>query len=662
MKLLSLTLKNFKGVKNFTLDAQGGNVSIYGDNATGKTTLADAFLWLLFGKDSQNRADFAIKTLGADGEALHGLDHSVEAELNVGGKSITLRKVYAEKWTKKRGEANKTFTGHTTDHFVDGVPVQKKEYDAAVAAVADEGVFKLLTNPRFFNDQLHWQRRREILLEVCGDVSDADVIASDKALARLPEILGNRTLEDHRKVIQTRRTEINKELDKIPVRIDEVERGLPDTAGLSKPQLETEAAGLKEAIRSKEQQIARIEEGGEVAEKTKRLREIEAELFKIQNGYQAGQGKKIQEAQKRLYDAKSKRSETALVIENTQKILEYNTRTIGDLVEKAEAKRQQWYEANAEQFAYEQSDTCPACGQKLPAERLQEAREKALADFNLRKAKRLEEITGEGKKLKARKEELEKESREKQDKLEGARKSLAAIDREVEAAASELEQVNQSLNEYMNDPAYQEKLQEKEAVEAAIRELKEGRTQEIIGIRGEIESLREQLRGAESKIANLDRREQGQKRIEELKAQERELAAEYERLEGELYLTEQFVRAKVGLLEDKINSRFEHARFKLFNVLVNGGIEEVCETLYRGVPYGSALNNAAQINVGLDIINTLSEHYEFEAPIWIDNREAVTRLIPTRAQLISLIVSEPDKKLRVEIEAANKTERKKEAV
>ena len=649
MRLNRLTLNNFKGIKSFTLDTQGEDVDIYGDNATGKTSLFDSFTWLFFDKDSLNRKDFEIKTLDADGNPLHGLDHEVEAVLELSnGKELTLKKTYREKWTKKRGSATKEFTGHTVDHFIDGVPVKKGEYEARIADIIDEDTFKLLTNPKYFNEHLHWQKRREILLEICGDISDHEVIQSNKDLSELPGILDGRTLEDHRKVIQARRTEINKELQKIPIRIDEVERGLPDTAGLNKPQLETEAAGLKEAIRSKEQQISRIEEGGEVAEKTKRLREIEAELFKIQNGYQAGQGKKIQEAQKKLYSAKSKRSEIALVIENTQKILEYNTRTIGDLVEKAEAKRQQWYEANAEQFAYEQSDTCPTCGQKLPAERLQEAREKALADFNLRKAKRLEEITSEGKKLKARKEELEKESREKQDKLEDARKSLAAIDREVEAAASELEQVNQSLNEYMNDPAYQEKLQEKEAVEAAIRELKEGRTQEIIGIRGEIESLREQLRETEAKIANLDRREQGQKRIEELKAQERELAAEYERLEQELYLTEQFIRSKVQLLEEKINSKFKMARFKLFDVQVNGALAETAETMYNGVPY-SSLNNGAKINVGLDIINTLSEHYGFMAPIFIDNREAITQLIPVRAQVISLVVSEQDKTLRVEI-------------
>jgi hypothetical protein len=147
-----------------------------------------------------------------------------------------------------------------------------------------------------------------------------------------------------------------------------------------------------------------------------------------------------------------------------------------------------------------------------------------------------------------------------------------------------------------------------------------------------------------------------EKRIEELKAQEKKLAAEYERLEGELYLTEEFIRQKVSLLEEKINSKFEMARFKLFNVLVNGAVEECCETTYQGVPF-SSLNNGARINVGLDIIRTLARHYNFYPPIFIDNREAVTSLIDMGdQQVISLIVSEKDKELRVEIEGEEEKE------
>ncbi|HHW94431.1 MAG TPA: AAA family ATPase, partial [Mogibacterium sp.] len=211
MKIKSLILRNFKGIRNFELNTDGKDVSIMGDNASGKTSLFDSFTWLLFGKDSLNRADFEIKTLKPDGKPEHGLEHSVEAILQLeDGSQIALKKVFREKWTKKKGSATATFTGHTTDYFIDGVPVQKKEYDARIAEIADENIFRLLTDPRYFNEIMHWTDRRKLLLEVCGDVSDQEVVSSNNGLSRLAEILGKRTIEQHRKVILARRAEINR--------------------------------------------------------------------------------------------------------------------------------------------------------------------------------------------------------------------------------------------------------------------------------------------------------------------------------------------------------------------------------------------------------------------------------------------------------------------
>jgi DNA repair exonuclease SbcCD ATPase subunit len=233
LTLTRLSLKNFKGVRNFVIEMNGQNVRIFGDNATGKTTLFDSFIWLLFDKDSQNKKDFAIKTL-VEGKELHGLDHEVEATFDFNGKSLTLRKVYAEKWTKKRGSATAEFSGHTTDYFIDGVPSKKNEYAAKVDSIIKEDIFKLLTSPSYFNEQVKWQDRRKTLLDICGDITTDEVISSNTELYRLQEILNGRSIEDHRKVIAARRTEINKELEKIPVRIDEIQRTLPQLDGIEK--------------------------------------------------------------------------------------------------------------------------------------------------------------------------------------------------------------------------------------------------------------------------------------------------------------------------------------------------------------------------------------------------------------------------------------------
>lgn len=648
IQLTRLTLKNFKGIKNITIETGGGNVNIYGDNATGKTTLFDAFTWLLFDKDSQNRKDFEIKTLEPDGHPIHGLDHEVEAVLEIGQETIDLKKVFKEKWTKKRGSAIAEFTGHTTDYFVDGVPVRKSEYDARVAQIADEAVFKLLTNPTYFNEQLQWQDRRKILLQICGDITDEEVIASDPALSKLPEILKNRTLEDHHKIITARRSEINKELDRIPIRIDEVQRSLSDISNINQEETCQTITNLKGMIKNKEQQIARIEGGGEIAEKIKILREIEGEILNIKNQYLSRNEAAVIEKQKQLNNTREKALSLKSNIMVLERSLAYNQKNVQELEERMENLRQEWNQVNSSLFEYEQSDdTCPTCGQLLPTEKLMAAREKALGEFNREKAERLENITAQGKRLKVQVDEITGENTKTQQKLERDRVELEITENAILGLQKEIETIQEEMNQFVKDPAYIAKLQEKQDIEAQITALEESCHEEVVKIQTEIAVLEDQVRTAENRLADVQRHKQGQERIEELKKQERTLAAEYEKLEGELFLTEQFIRSKVVLLEDRINSRFQYARFKLFDVQINGGVVETCETLYGGVPFSGGLNNAARINVGLDIINSLSEHYGFTAPIFIDNAEAVTQLIETKGQQIRLVVNEQDKVLRI---------------
>lgn len=647
MKLHKLVLGNFKGLKSFTLEPKGQSINIYGDNATGKTTIYDAFLWLLFDKDSANRKDFEIKTIGPDGQHVHGLEHSVEGTLEIdAGEYVTLQKVYKEKWTKKRGSPESEFTGHTTDYYIDGVPVKKSEYEAKIASIADEDIFKLLTSPKYFNEQLHWQERRKLLLQVCGDILDADVIASDASLSKLPVILGNRSIDDHRKVIAARRTEINKELERIPVRIDEVQRALPDIAGVDQAETAARIASLKEQIKGKQEQLVRLESGGEVAEKTKALREVEAELLAIQNEYRNKINKLLQEKQDEYNESRERSGTLKSETSKLKQSIDQHQALIDAMEKKMETLRVQWYEVTQEQLIFEDSNVCPTCGQPLPPGKVAEMKKKAKAEFNRQKAERLEKITTEGKELRAKADTLiaEKERAEKQ--FSEAIAQLEVEEKQMHLLHEELEALRQKINAFSEDPTYVKKLKEKEEIEKAIVAIKAGHDKEMESIIVQIAKLEKEVLDGEEQLSQVKRYEEGQKRVRELKEQERKLAAEYERLESELYMTEQFIRTKVKLLEEKINNRFQLARFKLFDVQVNGAVVETCETLYNGVPYPD-LNGAMKINIGLDIINTLSEFYGFLAPIFIDNREAVTKLIDTKAQVISLIVSEQDKKLRV---------------
>jgi len=646
-----LVLRNFKGIRDFTLDARSANVNVYGDNATGKTTLFDAWNWLLFDKDSENKKEFEIKTLNADGSPIHNLDHEVEATLTIKNGTIiqtfTLHKVYREKWTKKRGVVRAEFTGHTTEYFIDGVPVKKGEYEQFISEIADEQLFRLLTDPRYFNEVLKWGDRRKILLEVCGDISDAEVIASKPELAELPGILNSRTIEQHRKVVLARRKEINDELERIPVRIDEAERSKPDTEGLDEQALMQEIDAIRARIEEKQAELAAVQNGGAVAEAERRVAEIETELLRLKSELQGEWLEKIDEQRMALAKSESEHRAAEGEVISLKATIERLRRSADSQRQEIERLRQEWHQVNSEQFvAPELPDTCAACGQPLPADQVESARQRAEEEFNRCKSERLEQINQRGKAAKAEVstisseiEQLEAEIAKLNQKLE----QLAAVKAEE---AKKLAELQKRLNDATSDPRYAAKQEELQQAKAEVLALRSTATTKLDNIRLEIAKLRNEQAMLEKHRAYFDVIRQQDSRIEQLREQEKVLAVEFERLERELFLLDEFIRAKVDLLESRINSRFRLARFKLFKEQINGGLEETCEVMVEGVPYNS-LNNAARHNVGLDIIATLSEHYGIAAPIFLDNAESVTRPSETPGQQIRLIVSAADKQLRV---------------
>ena len=646
VKLMNLTLKNFKGIKKFDLGADGMDISVLGDNATGKTSLFDSFVWLLFNKDSNNRADFAIKTL-IEGKEINNLDHEVEAIFRVDGSPLTLRKVYAEEWKKKRGAPVAEFTGHKTSYVIDGVPSKKGEYQAKVDSIVKEDVFKLLTSPTFFNENLKWQDRRATLLEVCGDVEEEDVLAFNSALKDLPTILKGRTIEDHRKIIAARRAEINKELDRIPVRIDEINNSLPEV-NIDVPSIEKEVASIETKLDENATQINNIKNGSAITGKQNELRQVEMDLKEIQNELEAESvekghqvNAKIQEEESNVAILRRKKDDVEHQINRNYQEAESIERELVEL-------RSSWSEEDETKFTHETECECPTCGQALPEEDVAATREKALAAFNLEKSQKLEKINALGKSKGEKKVDLIAKNKDFEATVAKTKDAIATKALMVAKLKSELEALRNEIKDARQDKRYADKVTKKETIEKEIESLRDNAQQAVADIETEIASLRAKRTELNAQIAQQAQVVASEKRIAELEEQQKELATEFEKLEGELFLTEEFIRSKVELLTEKINSKFKYARFNLFKTNINGGIEEICETTYLGVPFSSGLNNAAKINVGIDIINTLTEHFGIRAPIFVDNAEAVTQLIDTDSQLISLVVSEKDKQLRIE--------------
>ena len=660
VKLLALTLLHFKGIKKFELHANGENVQVHGDNAAGKTSLFDAFTWLLFDKDSNNKKDFAIKTLNEDGSPMHNIEHTVEGVFSVDGVVTKFKKVYKEKWTKKRGAPKAEFTGHEMDHFVDDVPMAKGAYTKKVAEIISEDVFKLLTSPTYFNENIKWQDRRKILLEICGDITDEEVIASDKQLSQLNELLSGKTMEDMKKIIASRKKHINDELERIPVRIDELHRSIPETVA-DVSVAKASVATIEKEIEELKTQRINIKNGAAVGEKRNEIQQVTNELLQVKRDFEHDSKNEVYRLETAIQEMKG----NVQITESKKRVIfseiEQKKRQMQSLATENDRKnaqmdalRNEFETLKKQVFEFEDDCTCPTCKQNLPAEQIEQAKQTAQEAFNLSVSTRKEQIKAEGGRLNQEVQEaLEVIARLSNEinnnaELEKLDTQLADFHKTLDKLQKQLETATTSLPDVNEHEPYKALLARKAELEKAVTELEQSAYAAVADLNSEIaqlETKRNELNAEIAAVANVAYTKQ---RITELEAQQQQLAEEYESFELTDHLIDQFTRKKVDLLSERINAKFKYARFKMFDQQVNGALNEVCETLYEGVPYTTGLNNAARINVGLDIINTLAEHYGLTAPIFIDNAEAVTKFIETNAQMISLIVSEGDKQLRVE--------------
>ncbi len=665
--LQALILTYFKGIQKFEVLFNGKNAKIYGDNATGKTSLFDAFLWLLFDKDSNNDAKFALKTLDANGNEMHNVEHTVEGQFVVDGQPMTLKKVYKEVYKKTRGSVSATFSGHTTDHYVNGVPVNKKEFTDKVQVIVHEDVFRLLTNPAHFNENIDWKKRREILIELAGDVTDEQVIASDKKLALLNDLLSGKSVDDLKKIIASRKKHINDQLVALPIRIDEIMKSLPETE--SDPQsLNEKVSNIQLQIDSLMNQKQSVLNGAAIVDKQNQLKQIEFDLAQYKREFESEQSLEVNKLQVKLQEVKgneqivtSELRNIEYQVQSKQAEITATIQQIEDLEREMQVLRDEFEVLKQQKFEFKDACECPTCKQALPKEQVQAARDEAVAQYNYNISNQKDHINTEGNRLKERKIALENRITQLNKGLQGL--DITAVQTKLESAQKEVAKVEDKLQKAQTEVVdvtttseYQSFRAQKAELEQSIQSIRLGANEVAADLNNSIAQLEVDKRAINAELAHFAGVEASRARIAQLEAEQQQLAEEYATLEQQLFLAEEFTRKKVAMLEERINGLFQHATFKLFSEQVNGGLNETCETLYKGVPYGSGLNNAAKINVGLDIINTLSKHYGIQAPIFVDNAEAVTKLIDTNAQMISLVVSEQDKVLRVELEDKNLAE------
>lgn len=648
IELKKLELLNFKGIKELTIEF-GKETNIFGRNETGKTTIFDSFTWLLFGKDSTNRSDFNIKTLDKNGEFIHGLDHQVTGILLVGGKEVILRRLLKENWVKKRGSAEAIFSGNTTEYFINEEPKKEKDYKEYINSLIDENVFKLLTNPMHFNVNTSWQDRRKILLSIVGDVSDEDVISNSEKLKDLPGLLNGNSIDSFKAIIASKKKKLNEQLKAIPIRIDEINRNLPVLAeNVDYKALEAERAAIKgelnviESQLESQQRIADdfIKRQSELSVKKNKLKDLELQI-------ERDSMKSLNDMNMKLMELGYKKDTLERRIKQDTEIIAKNQDEIQKLQDEMQEYRDEYKVVFEEPFNEPDRENfvCPTCKQNLPEEDVEKQISGLLANFKSNKLKRLEEISNQGKWRKVKVEQLQDESDSLNIAIQNNEVELAKLDEEIKATQAVLNaEKNKELNvDYRSNTEYAALEDEIKKIEKNLLPVnQDGR------VRQKREELQDRLQEINTVLSNKQVIEDSKSRIKELEDEERIFSQQIAELEGQEFLAEEFIKAKVSMLEKRINDTFKYVTFKMFDVQINGGITETCQALIKGVPFADA-NNAAKYNAGIDIINTLSKFYGTTAPVFIDNREGIIELIETDSQIINLIVSKKDKVLRVEV-------------
>ncbi len=637
VKILRLTLENFKGQRHLELALDGRSAVVYGDNGTGKTTINDAWTWLLFGKDSHGDAKFDLKPHGADRAVLDNRAiTSVEAELDVDGEALTLRRTYAEKWSSRRG-SGEVFDGHTSDFFVDGVPVKKYAFEEAVAGLCDESLFRTLTNVTWFCGGMNWRDRRAVLFDLGNIREDRALLAEREEFTPLLEAMGRLNLDEFRKKLQAERKGLIGVRDDVPARMDECRKIALDLREIDFPALERERAALAARQNEVRADLTRLDHGALLERRrNERTAAMEALRTLERENREHRQSQVNGDVDRLSWELEHRKA----ALQNMERRMEGQKQEAAGLEETLERMRRRWREINARTL---DGAACPTCGRPLEGELLKKAEETFRAD----KQRDLDNLVKDSEVNKARLENLRLCLAQDTDRLSQERAELNKLQEALEEARRAVTKVDDL-------PDYRER---RDALEAEVRRLDgeiKATEEDGAGARAELErsdrELTEKIRSLDGQLAMRDVLAEADRRIEDLRRQGLETEARLERLDRLADLCEAFVRYKTGAIEESVNGRFETVRWELFEEQVNGGLAERCEAIVGGTAYNGGLNDGARINAGLEVVDVLSGFYGVSVPLMVDGAESVTRLRRTVGQVIRLAVSENDPVLRVEME------------
>lgn len=627
-----MEIHQFKGIQTLEMDFKPGENSLYGANAAGKTTVYDALLWLLFDKDSAGNSKFTVKPIGST----KGVTPTVTAYFLINGQSLKLQKTLREKWEKPRGGTSR-FAGDTREYFIDDVPRKETEYKRIIAQYLDETQFKLLTNLYAFARDAHWKDRRTLLGEMCQLPSDFEIASGAGQFADLREALQKGSVADYKTKLIARRKGINAQCNALPVRIDECEHAIAQLKTLPFEQEKEKLLSLQSALQEAQAKLAGFDNSAALSQAKNEKRGLTMDLAELEF-----ENQQYRASQKSTADICKDLQREMFWIDSDLQLelnrLEADDKDLQNARERLQEYRNKWAKIKRENIAAD--TTCPTCGQALPQEEIEDIIQKFSAD----KQARLQEVTKDAKQICEQIKKLEDAISQRQKTVSSLAEKRRTLQRKIDEIQKSEQFDAQDLPDYQERKAtFTKKLEE---IEQTIHRLQTDKQSERAALQCSIGELEEKIREAQAVVSKERQLTDMKNRIAELRREQRTIAVQLDDIDGVIDLCETFSQYKANLIEDRINSYFQLAKFKMFRQLVNGGMEDCCEITVDGVPY-SDLNTAMKVNVGLDCIGALSKHFGVCVPLFIDNAESVTRLLDTPSQRIRLVVSAEDVKLRL---------------
>lgn len=658
--LKQLSLMNFKGIRKATIKFDDASTSIVGANGTGKTTVFDAFTWVMFGIDSFDRKDFDIKTLGSDGAVTyHPFVSEVSALLDVDGEQISITRRYKEKWVKTKGEAEEHFAGHAEERLYNDVPCSVADFKLKIEDICPMKIFKFITSPYCFCAQKMIEQR-EMLISMAGGVSDDEIASGNEDFKKLMTMLTGKTFDEFKREIGAKKKRIKAEIDELPIRIDQCNNLMP--ADCDYQAIENEIAEKEKALNDIDAQLTDMAKSYEAAHSAhlatqREITNAQYDLFKLEQEITA----EVQDEYMRQIKAKEElsvkeaglRSQLASIernIASNESQISYNDKEIEACAKRRAKLLEEWNAVNAEKISFNDSEfVCPTCNRRYEASEIASKQQEMIARFNASRSERLAENKRKGMENNAAKNNLVERNNTIKGTIDTLKVSLEDVKKKIDDVRQQI--ASMQIGEKPDASSAIESNEKRKSLLAKIDELNaklQSGASEASSDTSELKEMKavmqESLKSLREQLANKNVAENIKKQIiahqEALRNQSEELA----RLEQIEFVMMEFGKARINAVEDRINRMFQFVTFKMFDQQVNGAIVEDCEAIVNGVPF-SSLNHAMQINAGLDIINALTKHQGICAPIFIDNAESIINVGATNSQIVKLVVA--DQPLRV---------------